>query len=195
MSIARVSERIGEQDGRVRPATAADATAIWENIARCWEEGQERWDTEHMPIGAPEMEPSPKALAANLALAVTAPGWQRYWVLEVHDRLVGHVDLTGGRFRSEMHVARAGIAIRRAHWGRGYGRLLMDEAIRWAWERPEIHRIELTVFAHNARARALYERLGFAEEGVARRRYRLQSRWIDDVTMALLRREPGPRST
>ena len=135
------------------------------------------------------------AVVANLARSVALPGWQRYWVLDHHGSIVGHADLTGGRFRSELHVARFGIAIRRAHWHRGHGHRLMEEAITWAWSRPEIHRIELTVFAQNRRAQALYRRLGFVEEGRARRRFRLQDHWVDDISMALLRPESAEAPT
>ncbi|MCA9772494.1 MAG: GNAT family N-acetyltransferase [Myxococcales bacterium] len=194
-SVSQILGRERRNDVVVRPAQGGDADGIWENIERCWDEGRESWESEHMPIGVSEMEANARALAANLARSVALPGWQRYWVLDHHGSIVGHADLTGGRFRSELHVARFGIAIRRAHWHRGHGHRLMEEAITWAWSRPEIHRIELTVFAQNRRAQALYRRLGFVEEGRARRRFRLQDHWVDDISMALLRPESAEAPT
>jgi hypothetical protein len=47
-------------------------------------------------------------------------------------------------------------------------------------------RIELDVFASNVRARALYEQVGFVEEGVRRRACQLDGQYDDDVIMALL---------
>jgi RimJ/RimL family protein N-acetyltransferase len=70
--------------------------------------------------------------------------------------------------------------------GRGIGRRLMEEAIARAWH-AGLERIELEVFASNAPARALYEKLGFVTEGVRRRARKLDGAYDDNVLMALLR--------
>jgi RimJ/RimL family protein N-acetyltransferase len=50
---------------------------------------------------------------------------------------------------------------------------------------PAVHKIELLVRSTNTRARRLYERLGFGEEGIFRDRVRLSDgRFVDDVAMA-----------
>jgi RimJ/RimL family protein N-acetyltransferase len=49
-----------------------------------------------------------------------------------------------------------------------------------------IERIQLTVFASNQNAIALYRQLGFVEEGVRRRAWFLDGRYDDSVEMALL---------
>ncbi|MBZ0253719.1 MAG: GNAT family N-acetyltransferase [Candidatus Methylomirabilis sp.] len=178
------------EEGILRPATVRDIPAIWRNIDACWREGAGSWEREHMPLGPEEMARDAECFASNLHRPPTHPGWQRYWLLSAGGKIVGHADLTGGRFTSEMHVARAGIALREAYCGRGWGRGLMEEIIRWAWDQPTLEKIELTVFGQNARAIRLYESLGFTVEGVARARFRLHDRLIDDVQMALFR-SPG----
>jgi RimJ/RimL family protein N-acetyltransferase len=44
-------------------------------------------------------------------------------------------------------------------------------------------KLELTVFPHNAPAIALYKKLGFREEGLLRRRYFIDGRYMDAVLM------------
>lgn len=57
-----------------------------------------------------------------------------------------------------------GMAVAREWRGRGVGTALMAGAIDWARER-DLHKLSLSVFAHNAAAIGLYRKLGFVEEG------------------------------
>ena len=69
--------------------------------------------------------------------------------------------------------------------GRGVGRALLDEAIRWA-RAQGLHKLTLDVFPHNDAAIALYRRAGFVEEGLLRRHYlRRDGELWDAVLMAL----------
>ena len=76
------------------------------------------------------------------------------------DEIVGfvHVDASCARLRRDRHGGRT-------QWrGRGVGSALMTAAIEWA--RAEgLHKLSLSVFAHNAAAIALYRKCGFVEEG------------------------------
>lgn len=56
--------------------------------------------------------------------------------------------------------------------GRGYGAAAMRWAQEHAFTKLGAHRMYLEVTADNAKARALYERAGFAEEGVFRDGFR-----------------------
>jgi ribosomal protein S18 acetylase RimI-like enzyme len=76
------------------------------------------------------------------------------------------------------------MGIERAHRGQGHGRGLLAAAIAWARE-AGLAWLDLGVFAHNPRARALYRSVGFVEVGTTRDRYRVDGRQIDDVAMAL----------
>ena len=86
---------------------------------------------------------------------------------------------------SSRHVVYVrGLAVAPAHRGRGIGRALIEAAVDAARERGA-RRITLRVLAPNAPARALYEACGFAVEGVLRREFLLDGRYVDDVLMAL----------
>src|SRR5207247_9437332 len=54
------------------------------------------------------------------------------------------------------------------------------------WMRAQgFEKAELAVFATNARARRLYESLGFVEEGVRRSHVRIRGAYVDEVRMGL----------
>ena len=67
---------------------------------------------------------------------------------------------------------------------RGIGVALMSEAMKWA-QGAGVVKLELTVFPHNEPAIALYRKLGFREEGLIRRRYFIDGRYIDAMVMGL----------
>lgn len=115
---------------------------------------------------------------------LSEPYWLRTWGAVVGDRIVGHVDLHGGRMSSESHRAMLGMGVERGHRGKGLGRALLKAAIAWARD-VELAWIDLGVFGHNPRARALYASVGFVEVGVTRDRFRVDGVSIDDVAMVL----------
>lgn len=116
--------------------------------------------------------------------ALDEPDWLRTWGLVDGDRIVGHAGLGGGRIPAELHRATLGMGLERGARGRGDGKRLLASAIAWARERG-LAWIDLGVFAHNARARALYRGLGFVEVGTTRDRFRVDGVQIDDVAMVL----------
>jgi RimJ/RimL family protein N-acetyltransferase len=70
--------------------------------------------------------------------------------------------------------------------GRGLGREAMELTIRFACDHLNLTRLSLTVHADNTPAIALYEKLGFATEGVLRKAQFIAGRWIDLRLMALI---------
>jgi len=74
----------------------------------------------------------------------------------------------------------------RAYWDRGYGTDAMRTICRFGFEVMNLHRIELDVFADNARAIKVYERLRFVHEGRKREAHYRRGEYVDVVTMGLL---------
>jgi RimJ/RimL family protein N-acetyltransferase len=73
-----------------------------------------------------------------------------------------------------------GMAVARSSRGRGVGAALMTAAIEWA--RAEgLHKLSLSVFAHNAAAIALYRKCTFVEEGRRVQQYRRANGELWDV--------------
>lgn len=116
--------------------------------------------------------------------ALDEPYWLRTWGVVVGGNVRGHLDLQGGRLASEAHRAMLGMGVERGWRGQGHGRALIAAAIAWARDH-QLAWLDLCVFAHNTRARALYRAVGFVEVGTTVDRYRVEGVVVDDVAMVL----------
>jgi RimJ/RimL family protein N-acetyltransferase len=75
--------------------------------------------------------------------------------------------------------------------GKGYGTEALALALRYAWNHINLHRVSLTVFAHNTRAIASYRACGFREEGRFDAGAYIDGEWVDVIPMATLRPKPA----
>jgi putative acetyltransferase len=89
------------------------------------------------------------------------------------------------------HAMHLGITVSAEWQGRGVGRALMAALLDLADNWLNVFRIELTVFADNARAIALYKRFGFEIEGKHRAYALRDGRYADTHSMARLKPKPG----
>ncbi len=79
-----------------------------------------------------------------------------------------------------------GMLVAREWRGRGVGSALVAAAIDWA-RQHDLHKLSLSVFAHNAAAIALYDKFGFVEEGRRVRHFRRANGELwDALEMGLL---------
>jgi RimJ/RimL family protein N-acetyltransferase len=107
------------------------------------------------------------------------------------DQVIGYVQLTGGTLRRSRATAYLVIGVLAHAAGRGTGTELLRQARAWAAARG-LHRLELTVMAHNTRAIRLYERTGFTVEGRRSECLLVDGQFIDELTMAILLPSPQP---
>ena len=112
-------------------------------------------------------------------------------VAELGHELAGYVQLTGGSFRRSRVTAYLVIGVRAHAAGLGIGTGLLRRAREWAAGHG-LHRLELTVMAHNTRAIRLYERMGFSMEGRRAECLLIDGEFIDELTMAALLPTPPP---
>ncbi len=85
------------------------------------------------------------------------------------------------------HVATFGMSVDAAFHGRGVGSALMREMINLCDNWLRIERIELTVFADNSSALALYRKFGFEIEGTGRKFALRNGKYVDAHFMARLK--------
>lgn len=103
------------------------------------------------------------------------------------EEIIGMASVKADRKYRVSHIGEVGISILKEYWGLGLGTLMMEEIIAWANANNEIHRLELTVQQRNLRAVHLYEKFGFAVEGIMKRGARTDDGdFIDVVLMSLL---------
>ncbi len=77
----------------------------------------------------------------------------------------------------------------REQMGKGYGTAAIAHVLDIAFGSEALHKIWLMVFETNTRARRVYERIGFVEEGTLREEYFHEQGWHNMVRMGMLDRE------
>jgi RimJ/RimL family protein N-acetyltransferase len=108
------------------------------------------------------------------------------------EEVVGWCDVRREHFLAHAHCGTLGMGILPAFRGKGLGRRLMQATLEAA-HREGFVRVELMAHADNLRAIALYEKLGFAHEGVTRDSVCIDGRFVDSVVMARIDAENRAR--
>jgi RimJ/RimL family protein N-acetyltransferase len=111
--------------------------------------------------------------------------------LAVTDRATG--ELVGEVVLYEWNPAGRSCTFRTLIGPRGRGRGLGTEAARLivghGFEQLGLHRIELELYSDNHRARRVYDKVGFVEEGVRRQTEMRDGVWADETIMSILAHE------
>ncbi len=166
----------GQPAARLRVAGPGDAAALLRLKQRLDQE------TSFMLLEASERDASVPALARELD-NMARSGNSAVIVAEAGGELWGYVELSGGSFRRNRATAYVVIGVLATAGGRGLGRGLLEEAKRWAATHG-VHRLELTVMAHNSRAIGLYQRTGFSVEGRRSECLLIDGEFVDELYLA-----------
>lgn len=152
------------------------------------------------PADLPELTEAwnqPQAYAGTLQLPYTSvetvqkrhastPGSPTRLVAVIGGKVIGIIFLA--RFENRRsHVGSIGMAVHDAYAGRGAGTAMMAAIVDLADNWLQLKRLELGVYADNARAIALYERFGFEREGLQRAYSWRNGSYADSLSMARLR--------
>lgn len=150
------------------PALVAGYHRILDAIAR-----ERRW---FGIVEAPPLEESARSVAEALA------GGTHVCAVDEAGRVVGWADIV--RFPREgfRHGGRLGMGLVPEARGHGLGELLLRRVLDDV-RAAGMERVVLEVYATNARAIALYERVGFVEDGRKRGARKLDGAYDDDVLM------------
>ena len=92
----------------------------------------------------------------------------------VDGRVVGNCEISFFKGMKTKHRASIGIALISEFWDQGIGTRMFEEMIRLAESREGVLQMELEFVEGNARARHLYEKMGFRITGVRPNAIRLK---------------------
>lgn len=106
-------------------------------------------------------------------------------VAEEDGEIVGFLVVRRRASKRIRHRADFVIGVLRRAWGRGIGTSMLETLEDWAQEQG-VWRLELAVMAHNERAIQLYEKFGYAQEGVKRSAIVINGQAVDEIIMAKL---------
>lgn len=140
----------------IRTAQVADAEAIIAYVNRV------SGESPFLTFGEGEFDVS----VAHEREIMASLGTDRQWLLALREeRIIGMANVSRQSPRPRMrHRAVMGVSVSRDYWSMGIGRALMRWVITWC-RAQGFEQLELGVFAHNLRARHLYESLGFVATG------------------------------
>lgn len=162
----------------LRPIRADDADAVWESVSD--PDGRRLTGTTAV-FTRPEIDAwcaSVGSAEGRIDLAVTVNGADEY----LGEIVLNDID-------DVVLSANLRLAMRPGYRGRGYGTEAIQLMLGLAFDGLGLHRVELDVLSINARAKSLYENLGFRIEGRKRDAYRDGEGWCDGILMGLLEDE------
>lgn len=110
---------------------------------------------------------------------------QMIFVVENNNQLVGYLAAIGGNYKRNRHSVHIVIGILQGFIGQGIGTRLFENLEAWSHKKG-IHRLELTVMAHNTHAIALYQKMGFQVEGTKKDSLFVNGQYVDEYYMAKL---------
>ncbi|KWX71102.1 GNAT family acetyltransferase [Paenibacillus riograndensis] len=106
-----------------------------------------------------------------------------FLVAAVDGRLAAFCRCEGNLLKRMAHQAEFGIGVLQEYWGLGIGSHMLSAAIAWA-EACGLRKLTLKVLETNRNAIALYQKLGFTEEGLLKNDKLLSDgKYYNTVTM------------
>jgi RimJ/RimL family protein N-acetyltransferase len=112
------------------------------------------------------------------------------FTISVGDRPIGRIGLNQFHRRDRICALYMFIG-EPAFWGRGYAEDAVMTLLGYAFDRFDLHQVQLWTLADNNRAIHMYGRCGFVEEARLRDRSFKEGRWVDHVAMSVTREEFG----
>lgn len=106
------------------------------------------------------------------------------FIAECNEEVVGWLVFQSTNRKRLAHTGSFGMMVQKEHRGKGIGKRLIEALLTWAVANPKIEKVCLGVFSTNVGAIALYEKMGFIEEGRKVNEIKIkENEYIDDVLM------------
>ena len=163
---------------KIRTITPNDTESFFQMMCRLDEE------TDFMmyePGERARTSPGLSLLRGNIDRAVS--GGDLLLVAETDSgEIVGYIWANRGALTRTQHMAYIVTGIRQAYRRQGIGNAFFEKLLQWAAE-TGVRRLELTVVCSNSAAVHLYEKHGFAVEGVRRQAMKINGAYADEYCM------------
>lgn len=109
---------------------------------------------------------------------------KRHFVILADDNPIGLIGLND----IDLNDKNAGLFItigEKDYWGKGIGAKALELIKAYAFDKLDLHKIYLSVYAANAGAIRLYEKCGYVHDGRLKDHVRIDDTWCDEVLMSL----------
>jgi RimJ/RimL family protein N-acetyltransferase len=160
-------------------------------------------DREHLPNCLTWFHSDPDVVRfLNWKLPLNNMGTEERWLEAVqhsaNDHVFAIIDFESGEHMGNIGIhdieARTrkgvmGIYLSEPWRGRGLGQLAIRKLLDWCFNVRNLHRVELSVWSYNARAKKCYVSAGFREEGVLRDGHFMDGRYWDEGIYGMLEEE------
>lgn len=103
------------------------------------------------------------------------------------NKIIGYCCL--GDFQEGPRSCEIGYGFNRQFWNKGYGTETVMALVKFAFEEMNINRIEGTVTLENDISIKVLKKCNFTEEGTFRERTFMKGEFVDDVILAILRKD------
>lgn len=102
------------------------------------------------------------------------------------NEIIGIAAINSNQKKRTRHVGILGIVIKKRFWGLGLGKNLMGLLIEWAKSNNITKKISLVTNENNKKARDLYKKVGFSEEGLLKNDNLINGVYHNTVIMGLI---------
>lgn len=102
--------------------------------------------------------------------------------------LIGTVALSEVE-RGPLQSCWIGYCLDKHHNGKGYTTEAVRLVVSYAFRELKLHRIEAGVMPHNIGSMKVLEKAGFHKEGIARENVKINGKWEDHQTLAIINEE------
>lgn len=109
-------------------------------------------------------------------------------VLRGTDQVIGEVILSEV-VRDNLQSCWIGYFLDQEHNGKGYMTEAVKLVVTYAFDGLDLHRIEAGVMPHNAGSIKVLLKCGFHKEGIARKNVKINGRWEDHQTLAIIKED------
>ncbi|MCK8061480.1 MULTISPECIES: GNAT family N-acetyltransferase [unclassified Fusibacter] len=107
------------------------------------------------------------------------------FIAEKDDQIIGQIHYSGGKRNRTKHYGEFGITVKNECWGKGVGKSLIQEMIKWAEASRYCEKINLKVRDDNYKAITLYRKMGFKVEGLLKKDMKINGVFVDNLFMGL----------